>query len=193
MNATTNAGSEEQELVARAKLGETCAFESIYQMYHAAIAASIHAVTRNAHDTEEVMQDTFVTAFFKLHRFRGSGSLEGWLRRIAINKCLDLFRKRKNLAVLDLEASTHQDDSTPLKDLQQSEFTHDFNEALCDMDPQTRDIFCLAVLERMPYAEIGRRQGVSVSAVKTRVFRARKQLQKSLLHHIEDLRRKHER
>lgn len=186
---------DESALVARAGKGDPSAFKEIYERYKNSIAASIYKITGNRHDTEELLQDTFVTAFRKLNRFRGDGSFEGWLRRIAVNSALGMIRKYRKLSIVDpdiiasnRESQPSSASGNPARSAEYSEFETDFRQAVARLDEEMREAFCLAVLDKKPYSDIADLLGISLSLVKVRVYRARKQLQCELEKHISNLR-----
>ena len=186
MNNSQDSSFDDKSLVTRARQGDVSAFKQIYDLYHNNVAASIYRITRNSHDTEELLQDTFVTAYRKLDKFREEGSFEGWLKRIAVNNALGMLRRKKKISIVDpdLIASNRESLSSstpaPSTSLERQEFDTAFREALLKLPQEFREPFCLAVLEKKSYTEIADDLEISLSLVKIRVYRARKQLKELL-------------
>src|SRR5258708_11285557 len=93
------AAQEDAALVARARTGDTCAFELLVQRHNGKIFALAQRITRNREDAEDVVQQSFQKAFIHLKKFQGESLFSTWLTRIAlkllqINECfLEADRK----------------------------------------------------------------------------------------------------
>ena len=126
----------------------------------------------NGHDAEDVLQETFLHAYLALGRYRERDRFGGWLFRILVNQCRSHVRGRLRRArrfVQDASAEgsagPERHDLSPLRDSLQS--------ALDALDPPSREALLLKYGEALEYDEISRMTGVSVSALKMRVKRAR--------------------
>ena len=103
--------------VSRARCGEAEAFAAIYDRYHRAIHRYVYRLLGDAAQADDVTQETFIQAWRSLGQLRDEERLEGWLYRIASNKCLSLLRRRRLLRFLrlggaDRRASGSDDDPT---------------------------------------------------------------------------------
>src|SRR5205085_4707880 len=94
---------DETNWIARARTGDTAAFEAIYQRYERRIYSFIYRMMGNAEDANDLTQDTFVKAYMALPRAQSEMNLSAWLHRIASNTCLDVLRRRKLIQWLPWE------------------------------------------------------------------------------------------
>jgi RNA polymerase sigma-70 factor (ECF subfamily) len=189
--ASSQDSTGDEQLVAAATGGDELAFETIVKRHRQRIFGLALRYTRSREDAEDVVQQTFQRAFIHLPGFEGRSSLSTWLTSIAINHALMLLRKRRALRELPIDDSSSDEGTTPAPEV-----------ADASPDPEARylrgeraRILCAAVEELCPgmqraielqelgeltIRETAQRMGLSVSAVKARLFRARKSLAKSL-------------
>lgn len=123
-------------------------------------------------------QDIFFKAFRNLDRFDGAyeGSLKAWLGKIAANTCKNELRSRsRRLQTVDEEPDGELVEAplTTSSELEKAELQFRLEQALCRLSDPQRAILELADLQELPYSEIGLRLGLSPSAVKMRILRAR--------------------
>ena len=90
------------ELVERCKLGDTAGYETLYRQYAKAMYNTSLRIVNNTADAEDVLQEAFLDAFRSLNDFHYHSTFGAWLKRIVINKSINILRKRKmNLVELD--------------------------------------------------------------------------------------------
>ncbi|MCB0739001.1 MAG: sigma-70 family RNA polymerase sigma factor, partial [Bacteroidetes bacterium] len=75
--------------------------EEFYGRYASKMLAVCSRYAKSQGEAEDILHEGFIKAFSKLNRFKGSGSLEGWVRRIMVNTALESFRKNKNLSLVE--------------------------------------------------------------------------------------------
>jgi RNA polymerase sigma-70 factor, ECF subfamily len=181
----------EQMLVVAAKNGDEQAFETLFKRHRQKI---LRVVLRYAHvreDAEDIVQQSFQKAFVYLHKFEGKSSFSTWLTRIAINESLMLLRHGRALREVLVDnhseadgnaASLEMPDSRPDPEASylQRERTQILSETLGNLRPGMRRAIELRELAELSTEETARRMGVSVGAVKARLFHARKKLQEKL-------------
>jgi RNA polymerase sigma-70 factor (ECF subfamily) len=181
----------EQMLVVAAKNGDEQAFETLFKRHRQKI---LRVVLRYAHvreDAEDIVQKSFQKAFVYLHKFEGKSSFSTWLTRIAINESLMLLRHGRALREVSVDdhseaegnaASLEMPDSRPNPEASylRRERAQILSETLGNLCPGMRKAVELRELAELSTEETARRMGVSVAAVKGRLFHARKKLQKQL-------------
>ena len=147
--------------------------------------------TRSREDAEDIVQQTFQRAFIHLLGFEGRSSFSTWLTSIAINDALMLLRKRRALRELPVDDSSSYERTTsaleiadaspdPEADYLQGERARILFAAVGELSPGMRRAVELQELGELTMRETARHMGLSVSAVKARLFRARRSLAKSL-------------
>ena len=186
-----NASTSELLLVAQAKSGHSGAFGELYERHRLKIYRSAFRILRNPQDAEDAVQGSFQRAFTNLRRFREDSSFSTWVTRIGINEALMLLRHRR--ATIPLSEDNNNDalpgpcafdvvDSrpTPEQALARNELRLLVLQAVSDLRRSLRSVVLLREFQGLTNAEIARRLGLSVSAVKARIFRARRDLRKHL-------------
>jgi RNA polymerase sigma-70 factor (ECF subfamily) len=96
-------------LVARAKEGDTAAFEQLVRQYERQIFRTAQHITQNREDAEDITQDVFFKAFQKLEQFQGNSKFSTWLVRIAVNESLMRLRKRKTAKTVSMDQDVETD------------------------------------------------------------------------------------
>jgi len=181
----------DEELVACAKGGDDLAFETIVKRHRQRIFALALRYSRSREDAEDVVQQTFQRAFIHLRGFEGRSSLSTWLTSIAINHALMLLRKRRALRELQIDDSSNDEGKRPAPQIAdaspdpeasylQGERARILSAAVSELRPGMRRAVELQELEELTTRETARQMGLSVPAVKARLFRARRSLAKSL-------------
>jgi RNA polymerase sigma-70 factor (ECF subfamily) len=148
-------------------------------------------LTHNQADAEDIVQQSFQKAFMHLSQFQGNSAFSTWLTRIAINEALMLLRKRSSAVEVPIEQSGAEDEAALTLDFPYSgpspednyfrqEQKQILSAALNELTPGARKAIELAELEELTTKEAARKVGVSVGAMKARVFHGRKKLQQVL-------------
>jgi RNA polymerase sigma-70 factor (ECF subfamily) len=190
----------EEELVAAAKTGDEAAFETLVKRHKKRIFALAVRYTRIPEDAEDIVQQTLQKAFVYLQKFEGKSSFSTWLTRITINEALMLLRKRRALREEFIDATNSGDqamlgfdmpDAGPDPEVTylQREGARVLSAAIAQLRPSLRVVIELQELGELTARETAGRMGLSVSAVKARVFHGRRKLREALRHHMRSSRR----
>lgn len=168
----------DDQLTARAATGDLQAFEALVRRYQLPIYRLCLRMLGNRADAEEAAQDTFLMAWRALSRFRGESLFSTWLYRIATNRCLKhLQRRLETDGPLPERASDY---GNPEEELEADQRLRATTAAIGRLTPEQRAVFLLREVEGMQYGEIAAVMGITVSAVKSRLSRARVELANSL-------------
>ncbi len=139
-----------------------------------------YRMTGCVQDAEDLSQETFVQAFRNYAQFRGESQISAWLRRIAVNQCLNWKARRARLESLHQSfAENLEAGEEPGQDIDCSQAVH---EALMKLKPAHRAAVVLTTYEGLSHAEAASALGCSETTVSWRLFVARRQLKKSLKH-----------
>jgi RNA polymerase sigma-70 factor, ECF subfamily len=186
--------ADDTALVLAAKGGDARAFEILVERHQRSILAVAMRFSRIREDAEDIAQQSFQKAFVHLHRFEGKSKFSTWLTRIAINEALMwMRRKRASPEVPVVEAAT-LDESGPL-DFPDSEPSPEdsclheeqkriLSAAVKQLKPRARKAIELRELGELSTEETARILGLSIGAVKARLFHARKQLRRNLKRYV---------
>jgi RNA polymerase sigma-70 factor (ECF subfamily) len=178
-------------LVARAKQGDTAAFEQLVRQYERQIFRVAHHITQNREDAEDITQDAFFKAYEKLDQFQGNSKFSTWLVRIAVNESLMRLRKRKTSKTVSMDEDVQTEDGSIPRDFAewrpnpeqlygQSELGGILRKTIQGLPPGFRTVFTLRDVENLSTEETAEALGLSVPAVKSRLLRARLQLRERL-------------
>jgi RNA polymerase sigma-70 factor (ECF subfamily) len=167
------------ELVTRARAGDADAFTAIYDQYQGDIYSLAYRMMADADDAHDMTQDTFASAHQAIARTAEELNVSAWLHRIATNKCLDVLRRRQRLRFFPWEGPKHDHllVSPRADDPEAAAITHETRvavvRALNAMTPRHRRALILREFDGLDCTEIGAEMGLSRSAVKSMLFRAR--------------------
>jgi RNA polymerase sigma-70 factor (ECF subfamily) len=138
----------------------------------------------NEHDARDVLQDTYLRAFRSLRKFRGDSAFGTWLHRITVNCSATFVAKRRRSAHVelddDLEVLEMRAESDPETAAGAADDHQRLVEALADLPDQMRMVVVLRDVYDLAHAEIARELGISQTAAKVRLHRARRRLREQL-------------
>ncbi len=171
--ADTISLAEARSLVARAQAGDFGALEHLYRAYAAGVYTLARRLTKTAEDAEDVLQETFLEVCRSIGRWRGDGSLWGWVRTIAASKALMRYRREKVRAADELdETASGRGDDVPLR--------LDLEAALERLPERTRAVVWLHDVEGYTHEEIAEMMGMTASFSKSQLARAHQKLRRWL-------------
>ena len=184
-----DAGTVRDELlVLAAKRGDHCAFEMLVYRHRTKMLGTAMRFTRDTADAEDVVQVGFQKAFMHLQRFKGRSSFSTWLTSIVRNETCMFLRKRGSKVEIPLVQSNAENgaalpldfvDSSPNAEYRclQQEQKEILSAAMNELKPGIRRAVELRILGELSTEEVAGVMGLSVPAVKSRVFRGRRQLE----------------
>jgi RNA polymerase sigma-70 factor (ECF subfamily) len=184
----------DQALVATAKMGDEEAFETLVKRHRTRIFALALRYTRVREDAEDVVQQTFQKTFVYLSNFEGKSSFSTWLTRIAINEALMYLRRARALCEVSIDDLNGDEGTRPNFNItdaspdpeatyMQREEAQILSIAIKRLSPAMRNVLELKELRELSSRETAQHMGLSVAAVKARVFHGRNKLRK----HIADV------
>ena len=165
------------ELVERCKLGDTQGYETLYRQYAKAMYNTSLRIVNNTADAEDVLQEAFTDAFRFLNDFNYRSTFGAWLKKIVINKSINILRKRKmNLVDIDQAgAASLQDEQGPdEKEIQYK--VEEVKKAIQKLPDGYRTVLTLYLLEGYDQEEIGEILGITHNTVRTQYIRAKHKL-----------------
>lgn len=179
---------EEQEFISRSQAGDVDAFNQLVERYQRLVYNLALRMLGNAETAEDATQDTFVSAYRAIGRFRG-GSFKAWILRIAANSCRDKMRIARRALVTSLDNLMEEagdfitDDKTesPEDYAQRRELGRFINEGLTHLPEDQRLVVILSDIQGLSYEEISQATSSSLGTVKSRLNRGRARLRDFLL------------
>jgi RNA polymerase sigma-70 factor (ECF subfamily) len=176
------------ELVARARDGDQAAFEELVRATYADAYTLAKRLTGNEEDARDVVQESYLRAYRGLKRFRGDAQFTTWLYRITAN-CANTHlgkrtRRRAEPLPDDLSGHAalvdHDPDRDPSARADATLLRDQLEAALEGLPPKLRSVVVLRDVYDMPHEEIAANLGISESAAKVRLHRARRKLREQM-------------
>jgi RNA polymerase sigma-70 factor (ECF subfamily) len=172
------------DLVAAAKDGDRGAFDELVLVTHADTYTLAYRLTGNEEDARDVVQEAYLRAYRGLRRFRGDAQFTTWMYRITANCAATHLGRRARHRHDDLDEADMVADSHPDRDPQLRADAGDLRTrlvaALDELPPRLRAVVVLRDVYEMPHESIAAELGISESAAKVRLHRARNKLREDL-------------
>ena len=198
MTSPSLTGTEDDAaLVAWSLEGHYPPFEVLFRRYSDRVYGIALGMVRSDSEAQDVVQETFLNAFRRLHTFRHESPFRGWLFRIATNAALMRLRRKRRRPEVSLELPRGFDDEghherpvtdwTPLanEQLENAELGRRTRDAIATLPDKYRVVLVLADFEHLGMKEIAEALELSVPAVKTRLHRARLAVRQALGDYLE--------
>ncbi len=177
---------EEQRRIAAARDGDSEAITWLVESYQKPVYWLCYRMLKQQTEAEDAAQEALIKAVMHLHTFDITRPFKPWMLRIASNECLDRLRRRKPIVSLDglgedgaWEWKPGKSPNPEAKFLQH-EKEAEIRALLDVLSPLDRNVVTLFYWEGLSYAEISEMTSLSVSAIKSRLFRARRAMAEQL-------------
>ena len=177
---------DESELVERSKAGELEAFNEIVERYRSLVFNTAARILGSRSAADDAAQETFISAYRSICRFRG-GSLRAWLLRIAANASYDWIRsvRRRAEQSLDLAMERPSGEESPEQHAERSELAAQLQSAILSLPPDQRNVLVLVDVQGLSYEEAAGAAGVAVGTIRSRLSRARRRARTYLKEHTD--------
>ncbi len=181
----------DQDLVSRAKTGDTRAFDALILKYGDKLFGLVYSMTSHKEDTHDLLQEIFAKSYQSLPKFKGNSTFYTWIYQIATNRTLNFLKKRKNRAGVsldDMESSAQQDpalidtasNANPERQTSINELQIRLNEAMMKLSESHRMVVTLFDVQGMSHKEIAAVLNSSEGTIRSRLHYAHLQLQSAL-------------
>jgi RNA polymerase sigma-70 factor (ECF subfamily) len=165
------------ELVERCKQGDPQSFQTLYRQYSKAMFNTSLRIVNNSADAEDVLQESFLDAFRSLHDFHYRSTFGAWLKKIVINKSINILRKRRN-GLVDMENSELQGvpEEEPVNEAEIQYRVEEVKKSITRLPDGYRTVLSLYLLEGYDHEEISQILNISHNTVRTQYVRAKQKL-----------------
>jgi len=191
--------AKDAALVVAAQSGDRHAFDILVERHEQTIFFVARRITHTREDAEDVVQQSFQKAFTHLRKFEGRSAFSTWLTRIAITEALMLLRRSRGLREVLIDDLNGNEETTtalqipdaspdPEASYSQRERAEMLSLAMNQLSPGTRKAIRLRELDERSSEETARIMGISVSALKGRMFHGRRKLRERLKRFVEPAR-----
>ncbi len=162
------------------KRGEASGYTQLYNLYSKEVYNTIYRLVNHTAEAEDILQETFLAAFQAITGFQNTGGFRAWVKRIAINKSINLIR-RKKMKLVELEPTRITVEEEQAIDEKAFVFTmEEVRKAIDQLPGGYRTIFQLYAIENIPQVEIAQLLGLPNNTVRIQYFRAKQKILKTL-------------
>ncbi len=179
--------TNDEDLVAACKSGDEAAFRRLYLSHRSSVHRIVFRLLGPTDDLEDVIQDVFLQVHRSICNFRGHAKFSTWLHRVAVNVALQHLRRKRSTVV------SHPDDRVDERPSDDSSQTpHELAEtqdrlravyrALDQISPKKRTVLVMHDMQGMSAQRIAEVVGAPVFTVRTRLFYARREFYKKIVH-----------
>lgn len=169
-----------RDIVEGCLAGNRLAQQKLYQLYSKAMYNICFRMLNNETDAEDLLQNSFVDVFTKLHYFRFDSSIGAWIKRIVINNCIN-FLKKKRIQIVEMgerDVAVETDETTDWEEIQFS--VNKIQQGIQQLPEGYRVVLTLYLLEGYDHNEIGEILNITASTSKSQYSRAKKKLKEFL-------------
>lgn len=189
----------EYRIIKQAVKGNNKAFEQLIQPYEKKIYNIAIQMFKNREDAYDASQEIFIKVYKNLRKFNFDSAFGTWLHRLAVNTCIDEYRKRRrhrenttSFEVKGKEGDTlvrelPDKEKIPEEQVIQKEIIKEVHKAMNQLDAQQKMILIYREIEEYSYEEISEVLDCNIGTVKSRIFRARQALKKIILENREQI------
>jgi len=183
--------SEDRKKTEEFLAGDRRAFEFLFDKYRERVYGIAYRFVHDKEDALEITQEVFLRVHQGLAGFKTDAKFFTWLYRIAVNRSIDFARARRTRRMVELDAGeaeggsladtlAHPASEDPADLAQKKELAAKVSSAVETLSPKHRAVFVLHSMENLSYKEIAEVVGCSIGTVMSRLFYARKKLQRQL-------------
>jgi RNA polymerase sigma-70 factor (ECF subfamily) len=193
-SSATPGKPDDAELVARTARGDQAAFEALMRRYNGKLFRVARAILKDDSEAEDALQEAYLQAYRRIGEFRGDAQLATWLTRIVVNQALMQLRKQKRDRVVvpfrapsgssgtdqEIEDVADQQTESPSNAVLRAEVRRMLERCIDELPVAFRTVFVMREVEDMTVQETAACLSIPEATVRTRLFRARAMLRRSL-------------
>lgn len=178
MNPESNHNHPDSDLIKGCISGDRKMQRELYDRFASKMYGVCLRYAGNTNDADDILQEGFIKVYNNLHKFRGEGSFEGWVRRIFINTCIEQYRKKvKSYNITETHENTVEDSDIDALDVLEAK---DLVKLINELSPGYKTVFNLYVVEGYSHKEVAELLGISEGTSKSQLARAKGTLKKML-------------
>ncbi len=170
------------KLIERAREGDQQSMYRLYKLYVQAMYNTCIRMVVNQYDAEDIIQESFVSAFKNIGSYRGDSSFGSWLKRIVINKSISFLRTKKH-EFTDIDHLHIVDEDNYDDDLPEIE-PEKVHEAIKALPEKARMVLSMHLLEGYKHREIAQMLGITESTSKSQYQRAKVLLREKIINEL---------
>lgn len=167
---------DDPTLVRQCLEGQRDAFAVLVARHHKAVFNVALRMVKDYQEAQDLTQGTFVKAYEHLEAFDARYKFFSWIYRMVVNEALNFIKRRRRFEGLDESADYLAQASTSEQEYEESEMSHNVQNALMNLGIDHRAVIVLKHFENLSYSEIGYILDIPEKTVKSRLFTARQVL-----------------
>jgi RNA polymerase sigma-70 factor (ECF subfamily) len=175
------------QVLERVKAGEPALFELLMRRHNQRLFRAVRAILRDDAESEDAVQQAWISAYTNLAQFAGEAKLSTWLTRIAIHEALARVRRRERLGERPLEGAVPMatEQRSPEEQASGRELAAILESAIDELPEAYRSVYMMREVQQLPVAETAECLELSEENVKVRLHRAKAMLRDSLSARVE--------
>jgi RNA polymerase sigma-70 factor (ECF subfamily) len=187
---------KEYQFIENCKLGDDSAKEYIYKRYAPVLLGVCLRYINNRMQAEDIIQESFITAFEKINQLKNNASIEWWLKRIVINNALRFLKSQQyesdinDINEITIDSGSESGGGAKGEILKADISQEDILLVISSLPTGFKTVFNLYVFENYKHHEIAEKLGISQGTSKSQLLRARKLIQKKLFELIKEREKK---
>jgi RNA polymerase sigma factor (sigma-70 family) len=175
-----------QHIIEGCQKGDRQCQKEVFEIFYRKMLGVCFRYAVDADEAKDMVQEAFILAYQKINDYAGKGSFEGWLRRIVVNKSIDIIRRKKmNTFSIDAykgyDLEQEEEDDASIYSGIKKEIIF---EAIQKLSPAYKAVFNLYVIEGYSHQEIADELEISVGTSKSNLAKARGKLKHELKKHL---------
>lgn len=172
---------DERQWIEEVLSGNKQAYAQIINKYKNPLYATILRMIGNQQDAADLVQESFIKIYYRLGKFDGKGSFSSWMYRVAINHCMDEFRKKRyKMEQIEIREDDIMDFHHPEVIFLKKEKNRQLEKLIESLPKEERMILLLRYVNELSYNEIGEIMSLSLSTVRNKLHRAKKKLRETI-------------
>ena len=162
------------DIIEKCRRGDREAHYQLYRLYSRSMYNVGYRIVNNEEEAEDVLQEAFISAFGSLNHYRGDATFGSWLKRIVVNKAINVLKRRKAERLPEDDRFDVPEREEAVEEFQ---FTVDqVRNAIAKLPDGYRSVLSLYLLEGYDHSEIAEILGISESTSKSQFNRSKKKL-----------------
>ena len=168
------------DLIARCKAGDRDAYYRIYKLYSRSMYNLSYRITGREEDAEDALQEAFISAFKNLDSYRADATFGAWLKRIVVNKAINVLKKRRHDELMPEDEQWDVAEEEAPSNYKEELTIERVKKAIEELPDGYRSVLSLYLLEGYDHQEIAEIMGITESTSKSQLNRAKGKLREKL-------------
>lgn len=177
----------DEDVMEKLQDGEMEAFDIIVHRYKDRLHNFLYRYTHNHEDCEDLVQETFLRVYRSRYSYQRIAKLSTWMYTIALNLAKSMYKKKQRMSLISIHADESNPDDREMEitdsnilqddELHLKDSMNELEKALMELNDNFKEVIVLRDIQQLTYEEISEITGAAMGTVKSRINRARTQLQ----------------